>query len=280
MQGLQQATIKRLDVEQGYRDHIQLRVVCFIDNPSNIEISMGQVEFELIFCDDDKTAPSDSAQGRLGTIVGTAHIYDMKLEGGSNEIVALVRVQPDPEDQRSVRAAQRMLSNYVSGLPSKLLLCGTQQTTPLQFISDAMSSISIPMTLDGLSRPLLVSTSLLLFQVNPVTMIAPAQMLIQNPFDEYIMIYRVTDGQVGFGGRIIGTIDYRLDRPMVIPPKQTKVSEPWPLSVMINLASLNAILQVAANQLTVDVDCWLEVKVGQFETRLQYKQQLIPVRIS
>jgi hypothetical protein len=204
----------------------------------------------------------------------------MKLEGGSNEIVALVRVQPDPEDQRSVRAAQRMLSNYVSGLPSKLLLSGTQQTTPLQFISDAMSSISIPMTLDGLSRPLLVSTSLLLFQANPVTMIAPAQMLIQNPFDEYIMIYRVTDGQVGFGGRIIGTIDYRLDRPMVIPPKQTKVSEPWPLSVMINLASLNAILQVAANQLTVDVDCWLEVKVGQFETRLQYKQQLIPVRIS
>lgn len=260
MEGLS-CVLNELLVKKGTLEHIMMLAQVTITNPCDIGVEMGDVSFDLIY-DDVK--------------VGTCSMKDMILYPGVNEYFAQIYFCPS---DMVIQKAQKLLSNFLCSKDSIVAIQGSLSSTNVKYMKVPLSSLQLKTILPGLPSGLLIKADMFLLQVNPVLMKAPSQIEIKNPFDETIKITKIL-GQVNLMGTVIGNIDANFNsNPITLLPRKTKITEKIYINLKISIVLLNALVQAATNQLSVDIDSSLDTFVGQYFIQIKYSQENIPVTL-
>lgn len=310
MDGLKEVDVLSVMVEEGTRHHILIRTQTRILNPSSISINMGTTEFLLI---------------HEGEQVGRMVLPHASMRPGYNDFQALVYYAPGNK-VAAQRAGRRLLSQHLAGLASVIQVrghpdsCQRSESGGGHFLAPAVASMRLTTILPGQPTPLIQEARLWLFQTNPVTMIAPSSLLLQNPFDAPVTISRIEgvvtlspplaeegqesptptpeDVQGGAAARSstpnswsgllegsstqpLGHLSVQLEEPWRIEARSEFLSTPVPMRVAMSLATVNALVQVATTKgLRVDVEAELDCLMGEFALTVSYKQLRVPVVLS
>ncbi|KEI38214.1 uncharacterized protein L969DRAFT_517877 [Mixia osmundae IAM 14324] len=176
LQGLnaQPATVSNLDVFHGYPDYLQINVNAHIFNPSEITIGTGDVSFGLTF---------------MNTAIGTADITNLVLVPDQNTVPTAVHYSP--QGDAAVAVGQMLLENFVQGIPSSTVIIGSADTTPIDSLKQALSTIKLGTVIPPLMQNLITQANLV-FPLDIVqTGIAQATFNLDNPFTAAINLNAV-----------------------------------------------------------------------------------------
>ena len=286
MNGLQDVKVKEITVVEGTHEHVMLQTKTTIQNPSSITIQLGTVHFRLL---------------HDGQPVGLLTLPQSQIHPGRNEMIAMATYAPSGRTSHQL-AGRHLLSQYLAGLSSTVQIqgfadsCKDCETGGGHFFAPAVATMKITTEMPGLGQPLLREARLLLFQTNPVTMSAPASLLMYNPFDVGVELSSM-DGTVVLAQqptedgssspystaevvrREVGSIHVELEEPWSLPPKEEYWSAPVSMRVKLGMGAVNAVVQMTTQQLSVDVEAVLGCKIGDYSTEVNYQQFQVPVSL-
>ncbi|GAA95808.1 hypothetical protein E5Q_02465, partial [Mixia osmundae IAM 14324] len=176
LQGLnaEPTTVSDLDVYHGYPDYLQINANAHIFNPSQITIGTGDVSFGLTF---------------ENTLIGTADITNLVLVPGQNTIATAVHYSP--QGDAAVAVGQMLLENYVQGVASATIIVGTDTTTPIESLQQALGTIRLNTIIPPLMQNLITQANL----VFPLDIVQTGRALatfnLDNPFTAAINLNAV-----------------------------------------------------------------------------------------
>ncbi|KAN0059778.1 hypothetical protein ACQY0O_008352 [Thecaphora frezii] len=219
--------VSDLDVNHGYPTYLLIKITATLFNPSDITIGTGDVAFDLYFMDRK---------------IGTANINNLVLVPGENRVPTDVHYQP--QGSANVAAGQRLLENYVQGVVSDTVIQGTQQTTPIASLKQALSGISLKASIPPLKQLLIIQTSLVIPKDIAQTGNAMATFQLQNPFTASINLLQVK-ADAAYQGIFLGEINENLRKRVISAPGHTTI-ESYPLPFKFNLDPKNIIRFVQA----------------------------------
>ncbi|KAI0063538.1 hypothetical protein BV25DRAFT_1915044 [Artomyces pyxidatus] len=192
LQGLnaKPALVTSLDVNHGYADYLLIKVTASLFNPSNLTLGAGDVDFGLVFQNQQ---------------IGTADISNIVIVPGNDSYSIDVMYSPQGS---AVSAGQAMLENYLQGVVSDTTIQGSTSTTPIDSLKLAMSEIRLsPVQIPALHQNLIGSASLV-FPTNIVqTGVASSSFTLDNPFTAGINLIEVT-ATATFQNLTLGSIDH------------------------------------------------------------------------
>eukprot|EP00811_Abedinium_folium_P015429 NODE_2438_length_2213_cov_2.468360.p1 GENE.NODE_2438_length_2213_cov_2.468360~~NODE_2438_length_2213_cov_2.468360.p1 ORF type:complete len:543 (+),score=159.23 NODE_2438_length_2213_cov_2.468360:184-1812(+) len=143
--------IDGIDVTGGTSEELALLLNFRLTNPSNLGASMGSVDLELWAI--------DATYGNH--TIGIASIADMTLNGNAEgDAVTIFTNVPgtfvNPADAAGQAAARAVLSNFINGFSSPVEARGASDgsSTSITLLKPALSALTAPATLPGLSSPL------------------------------------------------------------------------------------------------------------------------------
>lgn len=194
LQGLnaRPATVSDLDVFHGYPDYLQINVNAHLYNPSNITIGTGDVAFGLIF---------NSEQ------IGTADIDNLVLVPGENNVPTAVHYQPSGGAAQA--AGQLLLENYIQSVNSSTIIQGTDDTTPIASLKQALKTIQLNTIIPAYTQNLITQAALSFPIDIGTTSIANAIVTLQNPFTATINLLEVV-ANATYQGIYLGQVNVRL----------------------------------------------------------------------
>lgn len=210
LQGLNSypTVISSVDLTGGTHNALTLAIQTTITNPSNLNLSTGNVEFHLV---------NDQ-------IIGNVTMYDLHLDLGENNVTADALFDPRAGEQGQVT-----LNRFVSGEDTKLYINGFDGSSNVSSLNPTLALIRINTILPGLRKTLVSQAQL---EVLPTTGItndsANALVSIANPFSAGITITHI-QSQVYAHGIRIAHIDYALN--FVAKGNATSVSPNIPLDL-------------------------------------------------
>ncbi|KXN90203.1 hypothetical protein AN958_04693 [Leucoagaricus sp. SymC.cos] len=306
LQGLKGMTvIEGVDVAGGTTDHINLNINVTIHNPSNLNLSTGDLTLQLF---------------RDGTILGTTVLPNLDLRVGSNSLVATSAFKANDSPQ-----GLQTLNDFVAKKDVNLTIAGFDGSTNIPSLADAFKTLEIGVTLPGLKTNLLESASL---KVLPTTgrenNISHVTVALNNPFTAPLRITKISS-TVTSHGISLGTIE--TDTDFESAPHSTTESpelnlnmnfdpaalftvtralaveaglDPAPLDGIVQLGgiqyltipgqppvkrqdasvfkgfNLPTFVQAAFRKLQSDVQLTSEVLIGEYRTTLQFAQTGVP----
>ncbi|KAI0256058.1 hypothetical protein BJV78DRAFT_435519 [Lactifluus subvellereus] len=177
LQGLaaKPALVTSLDVNHGFPDYLLIKVNSSLFNPSNITTGAGDVNFGLIFQDQQ---------------IGTAILTNLLVFPGN--VTYPIDVHFQPQDG-AIAAGQVLLANFLQGVTSDSTIQGSQGSTPIDSLKVAMLDIHLtPVEIPALHQNLISYASLELPTNIVQTGIAFASFTLDNPFTASINLLKVT----------------------------------------------------------------------------------------
>ncbi|GAA5969858.1 hypothetical protein JCM21900_004182 [Sporobolomyces salmonicolor] len=231
LQGLnaEPATVSDLDVYHGYSSYLQINVNAHLYNPSNITIGTGDVAFGLIF---------NSQQ------IGTADISNLVLVPGANTVPTNVHYQPSGGSAQA--AGQLLLENYVQGVNSSTIIQGTDSTTPIASLQDALKSIQLGTIIPALNQNLITQASLT-FPIDIAdTGLANAVVTLQNPFTATINLLQVLTNAT-YNGIYLGQVNEKLSPAFTTSGHSTASSQNLNFDLDTDPKNLINFLEAVAN---------------------------------
>ncbi|KAH9850917.1 hypothetical protein C2E23DRAFT_886961 [Lenzites betulinus] len=166
--------VSALDVNQGFADHLLIKVNSSLFNPRN-------------------------------DVIGNADLDDLVIVPGnaSYEIDVLYKPQGG-----AVASGQKLLENYIQGVDSATSIQGSTGSTQIESLQLAMSNIRIsPVSIPALHQNLISSASLVFPTDIVKTGIAQASFSLDNPFTASINLVEVT-ANATFGSLSLGSFDH------------------------------------------------------------------------
>ncbi|KAM0789126.1 hypothetical protein ACM66B_003180 [Microbotryomycetes sp. NB124-2] len=208
LQGLnaQPTTVSDLDVFRGYPDYLQINVNARLYNPSNITIGTGDVAFGLEF---------------NGQLIGTANLANLVLVPGENIKATEVRYQPG--GGAAQQAGQLLLENFVQAVPSDTIILGTDNTTPIDSLVEALKQLRIGTVIPPLEQNLITQANLVFPPDIADTFIAQATFNLQNPFTASINLVSV-NARATYQGIYLGVIDVNNLNPVISAAGKTTIT--------------------------------------------------------
>lgn len=229
------AVVTDLDVVHGYPTYLLITVNTALFNPSAITIGAGDVRFAVLFQDRP---------------IGMAMITNIILVPGTN--IVPTQISYSPQGAENVRSGQTLLENYVSNITSPAVVAGTQQTTPIESLIQALSGIRLTADIPPLNKQIVVQARLVVPKDIAQTGVAQASVNIANPFTASINILRLSADANYFGPSQYGTItlgdinqDFTSD-PLVNPGHQVTTSRQIPINLHIDPKNLIRFIFTAA----------------------------------
>ncbi|CAO1639236.1 unnamed protein product [Sympodiomycopsis kandeliae] len=229
------AVVSNLDVVHGYPTYLLITVNTALFNPSAITIGAGDVRFAVLFQDRP---------------IGMAIIKNIILVPGTN--IVPTQINYAPQGAENVRAGQTLLENYVSNITSPTIVAGTQQTTPIESLVQALSGIRLTAEIPPLLKLIVVQANLVVPKNIAQTGVASATVNIANPFTASINILKLSALANYFGPSDYGTItlgsimqDFS-SNPLANPGHQTTTSRSIPINLNIDPKNLIRFIFTAA----------------------------------
>lgn len=177
-------------------------------NPSNITLVIdGTVAFSLKFQDQ---------------VIGQALIANLHLQPGDNLVPTQVHFQPSGA---SSAAGQLLLENFVQGVISGTLIVGDKDTTSIESLSAALSTISLATTIPPIHQNLITQANLLFPADIATTGVAEATFVLGNPFTASVNLYSVVTNAT-YHGINLGIIDQQKLNPPIHAPGHTAITSP------------------------------------------------------
>ncbi|KAI8977823.1 hypothetical protein BD414DRAFT_466746 [Trametes punicea] len=227
LQGLNNMVrIADVDVLGGTQDAIQLGINVSIYNPSNLQLSTGDLALQL-FRDD--------------AVLGTTLMPNLTLKMGNNTLNAQGSFQPNLSPQ-----GLQTLDDFVGGNDVQVAIAGYGNSTLVTSLLQAFEGLNISAVLPALKSKLLESASL---EVLPTTghedNIAHATVTLANPFTAGLVITNVASN-VSYQGINLGTIQAATK--FTSPGKATSSSPALDLDMNMDPQSLFTVTRLLAEQ--------------------------------
>ncbi|ORZ31105.1 hypothetical protein BCR44DRAFT_1279342, partial [Catenaria anguillulae PL171] len=180
MGGLGDMSIDSVLLVDSTLSSLILECTCSIVNPSSVSMTAGTVAFGMTTPDLYESAMSSSlpTQDALESVtLASISIPSMRLVPGRNTLTAICTMRrPHPATQPNstlVTAGLRILSRYLTGQPSDVVVFGVSAGDTARYLTPAIQSVVthtvLPPLLDptrGIPPQLLVQTSLAVSQVS------------------------------------------------------------------------------------------------------------------
>lgn len=163
--------INSVDVTGGTGDGIDLDVALAVVNPSNLNLSTGDVTLQLLNHD----------------VVGTTTLPNLHLLPGRNDINATTRFDPNVSPY-----GIETLNRFISGLDTKLNASGFAGSSSIVSLAPSLAGLRLNITLPALSKPLVQAANLTVLDSTGVTDdIANSIVQLANPFTSSLSISRI-----------------------------------------------------------------------------------------
>ncbi|RUS16102.1 hypothetical protein BC937DRAFT_91614, partial [Endogone sp. FLAS-F59071] len=231
LQGLQglnstPTVIYSLDVVGGTSDYLNLAISVGMSNPSTLQISTGDVTFDMIY---------------EGSVLGTVLLSNFVLQRGSNTVNATSAFSPNSSPQ-----GKQLLTSFVGGNDTVVQIAGFNGTTAVTSLLLGLSQINLTSTLPGLKSKLIQNASLVVLPDTLNTNVAHAAVVIANPFTAPLIITKVTS-TVSYNGMPVGSISQDISsNPIAVAGKSSAVSPPLSLVMNLEPASIALLLYESA----------------------------------
>ncbi|KAI0370690.1 hypothetical protein BV20DRAFT_966193 [Pilatotrama ljubarskyi] len=227
LQGLQNLVkIADVDVMGGTSDAIQLGINVSIFNPSNLQLSTGDLVLQLF---------------REDALMGTTLMPNLTLNMGNNSVSAQGSFKPNLSPQ-----GLQTLDDFVGGKDVQVAIAGYGGSTVITSLLQAFEGLNINAVLPALKTKLLNSASL---EVLPTTghenNIAHATVSLANPFTAGLVITHVSSN-VSYRGINLGTIQTPTN--FKSPGKATSSSPALDLDMNMDPQSLFTVTRLLAEQ--------------------------------
>ncbi|KAH9083581.1 hypothetical protein EDB83DRAFT_2511885 [Lactarius deliciosus] len=222
LQGL--VSINGVDVLGGTQDAMSLAINVTIDNPSNLNLGLGDLVFQLL---------------KGNALLGTTIMPNLTLFIGNNSIAATSSFSPDNSPE-----GHQVLNNFVGKKDSVITIAGYDGSTKISSLLRAFESIDLNVTLPGLKTNLLSSAAL---TVLPTTGrendIAHVSVALVNPFTAGLLITSIRS-TVSTHGISLGTIETSTN--FTSTGKSTVISPSLDIGLNMDPAALFTVTRLCA----------------------------------
>ncbi|KAI9014634.1 hypothetical protein BC832DRAFT_545994 [Gaertneriomyces semiglobifer] len=279
LQNLSKITIRAATAVGGTHEAILLRTTCDIYNPSDMNMSMGDVSLHMIHEDEP---------------VGIVIMDNMSLRPGNNTITATAKYCP--QTLAAHKSGRRLLAQFVTGELSTVSIAGHQESTPFKYLLPALASMRVTTTLPGDGRKMILGTRLIIDPFRLAVKLQSATVLeLFNPMDAPVTVLWMT-GTVTCSGEVIGGIDEDLRKTkqtFVIPPNDSVTTGIMGMKLRVSPSAFAALIAAGRTQsnapsenaqtsrkmklFEVDVESTIGCLVGEYETVIDYSQEGVPV---
>ncbi|KAF9071074.1 hypothetical protein BDP27DRAFT_1419362 [Rhodocollybia butyracea] len=224
-------TIHNVDVVGGTTEGITLNISVSIVNPSNLNLSTGDLTMQLI---------------RDGATLGTALLPNLNLIMGNNSIMAQSTFASNSNPQ-----AQETLDQFVGQQDVQLSIGGFNGSTAIASLAQAFETLNIGVTLPALTASLLSTASLEVLTTTGITSnISDVTVELVNPFTAALDVTGI-QSTVSVFGITLGTIQSSTN--FSSAGKSNTTSPSLPLNMNFDPASLFTVTRALAVEAGEDV---------------------------
>ena len=256
--------IQSLDVTKGEQDRMLMSTGLILHSPSSVGVNLGDVTLQLFYKEHN---------------VGYSLLRNLIIMPGDNNITCETIFIPLTPEDRTV--GQEMISNYVNGQPSQMMMVGTfDSSTQNLLLRESISKLALNAPLLGLTQPIVQHANL---NINLLTVMVTKKgstsFLAANPFNDQFTITGM-NASITYKGKQLTQIE-QSNIALAIPPKSTATTPEIGVTMMNLLSgeSISAMGNDVTNSLKVDVDSQIDAKVGEYAIHVAYQQKDLPASI-
>ncbi|KAJ3290703.1 hypothetical protein HDU79_003021 [Rhizoclosmatium sp. JEL0117] len=275
-QGFKDITVTSTKVVGGDTSGVKMQVELILNNPSAISLNTNvDVNMDLYVT---------TQAGPLK--VGSAVMPNMQLVPGPNSITASA-VMAYGSDAQSQEVLRHIMSGYIAGATLPITITGTSSSIIYASLQPVFAKLSIPTKLVGPQNVVLVVSSVLTpgdaAAQRPTTNVYR----FQNPLDAPLTLASIK-AQISVttpqGTTVLGTVDYKLKKPVTVMPGAFAETESVPLTQTTQQATdAGALIKSLAGQgrytFKVDADCTFGAAIGTYPVLVDYQAKDVPVTL-
>ncbi|CAO3592899.1 unnamed protein product [Absidia cylindrospora] len=236
-------TIVSLSVTGGTKDYAIISTVVEFSNPSQITITVGDINF--------------SAKAPDGTIVGQVFIKSAIIKPGVNQYNAEMHLAGP------TAVIGQIFSAYLQNVPQiPLTIIGTKESTTIEPLQGALSTVSLATSFAGFQANLIAGVKVSVTLADVIAKKAKATVTLQNPL---ATAYTLTalQSKVSFpkdtGAIQVGHVD-SIAAPCTVPPGQQVTCEPMQVILDAGIGELLGI--ITAKDKSMDMTQTISCAVG------------------
>ncbi|KAG2237334.1 hypothetical protein INT48_009067 [Thamnidium elegans] len=267
------AEILTIKVVGGTSDYILIDLTFALTNPSNISITVGDINFDVIL-------------DEFKSVIGRTYVKDAVIPPGRTVLDGQLHLGESSTDSKAV---SQVLGNYLTSAAVPLTIVGSDKSTEIAPLLPALSSVKLAATMTGIAGNLIggvaVEGSLigLIFQNK-----ASSKITLKNPLDTTYAIKSVKASVMfnpssGAKPFAVGTIDYTLPSPVEVPAGGSLQTDAWPVSIsgsgIEHLIQLLGMLFDPAKYFDIQQNVTVIVG-GAYNTEMFYYQDKVPFTLS
>jgi LEA14-like dessication related protein len=247
-----------LKVVGGAATYIAVDLVIALNNPSQITITAGDLNFDVIM---------DAS----GSKVGVVTLANTIIKPGRNEMAASMKMT-----STDLASLSRMLTNYLTNQVTPLTVKGSANSTKIIPLQPGLAQVALKTNMQGIPASLVVENQMKLVGLSPHIWVK-----FYNPLDTPYTVTGV-NCDVFFTSKTgsylqLGTLSGAIDPPVTVPVKGTAVNEKE-LVLKTNLGNAIQFLMLQADARKVDLFQNVTVTVGEaFHGGMYYEQKNVPV---
>lgn len=239
------------------------------DNPSNITIIVGDLDFDVVMTENQVT-------------VGQVHMQHVELKPGTNTLDAIMHLHNDAHKD----VIDHVVSVYMTNSQVALRIQGTPASTIVESLKDALATVHLDTVMHGIERQLIPKAKVQAQATVVLSKQAKAWITLHNPLSTPYTLYKaqveVTNPNNGNPYRM-GTVDFVLPEPLKVSPGQDVRTSEWPVDIDANAFHLLGLL--GDGELDLDLQPNVTVTVGEndgtggYYTSFYYYQDKVPTSL-
>jgi hypothetical protein len=248
----------------GTKDYVLVNTVVAFTNPSQITISVGDINF--------------SAKTTDGTYtVGQVFIKDTIIKPGVNQYNAEFHLAGPSA------VIGHLFTNYLTNVQMPLSIVGTPESTAIEPLKKALGSVKLATTMNGIQANLIVSVKVIIKVDELLAGRSTSVATLKNPFETpYVLNGLKAD--VYFPSTISGTFKVghvdSIPGPCTIPAGGTASCDPWTVIMDAGLDKLIEILVADEKVLNMqqNISCLVGGSDG-YSSEFYYAQDRVPTEV-
>ncbi|KAL1924247.1 uncharacterized protein VTP21DRAFT_7282 [Calcarisporiella thermophila] len=250
------SVVNSLIVNRGTKEALYADLDATLTNPSDVSFTVGDVYFRAV---------SD------GQVVGTVLIPGLVLSRGSSNVKA--QLEYSPKDPASMAAGAKLLQSYLEGNTSDAFIAGFENSTNIESLLPALSSVNIPAKIRGTPDKLIKSGKVHVAISSLFTNKGYASVILANYFKAPFTLQAIRANVLN-QGKQIGFVDTALNPEFTVPPRAMRES-PWlPVQLIGTILELIFLLLRNLFGLTISMDSTVMAKVQDYSLMLQFRQDV------
>lgn len=242
----------------GTATYIAVDLVIALNNPSQITITAGDLNFDVIM---------DASGSKVGVVTLTNTV----IKPGRNEMPASMKMT-----STDLLSLSKMLTNYLTNQVTPLTVKGSANSTKIIPLQPGLAQVALKTNMQGIPASLVVENQMKMVGLSPHIWVK-----FYNPLDTPYTVAGVSCNVffTNSDGKYLqlGTLAGAIDPAVTVPPKGTAINEKE-LIMKVEFANAIKFLMLKPDAKKVDLFQNVTVVVGEgFHGGMYYEQKNVPV---